>query len=96
MDRDQIASLFKAYDIRGVAPGELSPEIAYKIGRALVVGPERAAVDGDDRGAAAVGRLDGEEVRAVGGGDTAETQAIGRHVHRSRAADEPADRWRGG
>ncbi|RIK46177.1 MAG: phosphomannomutase/phosphoglucomutase [Chloroflexi bacterium] len=32
-----IANLFKAYDIRGTAPDELTPEIAYRIGRALVV-----------------------------------------------------------
>ncbi len=31
-----IASLFKAYDIRGVVPDELTPDVAYKIGRALV------------------------------------------------------------
>ena len=31
------ATLFKAYDIRGGAPDELTPEIAYRIGRALVI-----------------------------------------------------------
>jgi phosphomannomutase len=31
------AALFKAYDIRGIAPEELSPELAYRIGRALVI-----------------------------------------------------------
>jgi phosphomannomutase len=36
VDPGQIASLFKAYDIRGIAPDELSPDIAYKIGRGLV------------------------------------------------------------
>lgn len=36
-DREKIAGLFKAYDIRGVVPDELTPEIAYRIGRALVV-----------------------------------------------------------
>jgi len=30
-------SIFKAYDIRGLAPLELTPEIAYRVGRALVV-----------------------------------------------------------
>ena len=34
--RQNAASLFKAYDIRGVVPGELNPVIAYEIGRALV------------------------------------------------------------
>jgi phosphomannomutase len=34
--RQNAASLFKAYDIRGVVPSELTPEIAYEIGRALV------------------------------------------------------------
>jgi phosphomannomutase len=32
-----VPDVFKAYDIRGVFPGELDPELAYKIGRALVV-----------------------------------------------------------
>jgi len=32
-----ISALFKAYDVRGVVPSELNPEIAYQIGRALVV-----------------------------------------------------------
>jgi phosphomannomutase len=32
-----IASLFKAYDVRGVYPDELTPELAYRIGRAFVV-----------------------------------------------------------
>ncbi|TVR70637.1 MAG: phosphomannomutase/phosphoglucomutase [Sphaerobacteraceae bacterium] len=32
-----LPDIFKAYDIRGVYPNELDPEIAYKIGRALVV-----------------------------------------------------------
>jgi phosphomannomutase len=46
--RERIASLFKAYDVRGVVPDELTPEIAYQIGRALVV-----ALDASD---VAVGR----------------------------------------
>jgi phosphomannomutase len=33
----EIGKLFKAYDVRGVVPGELTPEIAYRIGRAIVV-----------------------------------------------------------
>jgi len=32
-----VAEIFKAYDVRGVYPQELNPEIAYTIGRALVV-----------------------------------------------------------
>jgi phosphomannomutase len=31
-----IADIFKAYDIRGLYPEEIQPEVAYKIGRALV------------------------------------------------------------
>jgi phosphomannomutase len=34
-ERD-VASLFKAYDIRGTYPDELDPELAYRIGRAFV------------------------------------------------------------
>ena len=37
MSQSEIASLFKAYDIRGIAPEELTSDIAYRIGRALVV-----------------------------------------------------------
>jgi len=46
-----IAGLFKAYDVRGVVPGELTPEIAYRIGRAIVVylQPEDVAVGRDMR-----------------------------------------------
>ena len=36
MKTTNLASLFKAYDVRGIAPDELNPEIAYNIGRALV------------------------------------------------------------
>lgn len=36
MSDQSIAELFKAYDIRGIVPDELTPEIAYRIGRALV------------------------------------------------------------
>ncbi|MGB3328510.1 MAG: phosphomannomutase/phosphoglucomutase, partial [Thermomicrobiales bacterium] len=31
-----IGEIFKAYDIRGIVPRELTPDIAYRIGRALV------------------------------------------------------------
>ncbi|MFL5762131.1 MAG: phosphomannomutase/phosphoglucomutase [Thermomicrobiales bacterium] len=32
-----VASMFKAYDIRGIVPNELTPDVAYRIGRALVM-----------------------------------------------------------
>ncbi len=43
--------LFKAYDVRGVYPDELNPEIAYSIGRAFVtyVKPREVAVGRDMR-----------------------------------------------
>ncbi len=46
-----LAKLFNAYDIRGVVPDELTPEIAYRIGRAIVVSlqPEEVAVGRDMR-----------------------------------------------
>ncbi len=45
------ADLFKAYDVRGVYPDELSPEIAYLIGRAFVtyLKPEQVVVGRDMR-----------------------------------------------
>ncbi|HUG15765.1 MAG TPA: phosphomannomutase/phosphoglucomutase [Thermomicrobiales bacterium] len=50
-DRQQLATLFKAYDIRGVAGSELSPDIAYLIGRALVdfLNADRVCVGRDMR-----------------------------------------------
>lgn len=44
-------SCFKAYDVRGVVPDELSEDLAYRIGRAYaaVVGPRRVAVGRDVR-----------------------------------------------
>ena len=36
IDARTATGLFKAYDVRGIAPEELSPELAYRIGRALV------------------------------------------------------------
>jgi phosphomannomutase len=36
----RIAALFKAYDVRGLVPDELTPEIAYAIGRAMVASLE--------------------------------------------------------
>lgn len=46
-----IGELFKAYDIRGIVPSELTPEIAYRIGRALVVtlSPDEVVVGRDMR-----------------------------------------------
>ncbi len=50
-DRSRAASLFKAYDIRGVVPEELTPELAREIGRALVatIGPDTVVVGRDMR-----------------------------------------------
>ncbi|MBX3071460.1 MAG: phosphomannomutase/phosphoglucomutase [Thermomicrobiales bacterium] len=44
-------ALFKAYDIRGVAPSELDPDVAYSVGRALVayLQPSEVAVGRDMR-----------------------------------------------
>ncbi len=46
-----VSALFKAYDVRGVVPDELTPELAYRIGRALVahLGPPVVAVGRDMR-----------------------------------------------
>jgi len=46
-----LPDIFKAYDIRGLVPGELDPEIAYDIGRAFVayLGGGRIAVGRDMR-----------------------------------------------
>jgi phosphomannomutase len=50
-DPSAIGSLFKAYDIRGIVPSQLDPDLAYKIGRALVVqlGADEVAVGRDMR-----------------------------------------------
>ncbi len=47
----KVAGMFKTYDIRGIAPSELSPELAYRIGRALVLelGVDAIAVGRDMR-----------------------------------------------
>jgi phosphomannomutase len=49
--RARAASLFKAYDVRGIVPDELTPEIARKIGRALVatLHPDTVVVGRDMR-----------------------------------------------
>ena len=49
--RSRAASLFKAYDVRGVVPDELTPEIARDIGRALVatLHPDTVVVGRDMR-----------------------------------------------
>ncbi len=46
-----VSSLFKAYDVRGIVPTELTPEIARLIGRALVatLDPETVVVGRDMR-----------------------------------------------
>ena len=31
------ATIFKAYDVRGIVPDELDADLAYKVGRALVL-----------------------------------------------------------
>jgi len=51
VDAGQVDKLFKAYDVRGVVPGELTPEVAYLIGRALVaeLRPDEVAVGRDMR-----------------------------------------------
>ena len=49
IDAAQIAALFKAYDVRGVVPGELSPDIAYLAGRALVPLRAGAGITGSRR-----------------------------------------------
>ena len=51
MGANAIGNLFKAYDVRGVVPSELTPDIAYRIGRAVVtyLGCEQVAVGRDMR-----------------------------------------------
>jgi phosphomannomutase len=51
IDATKAAGLFKSYDIRGIAPEELTPELAYRIGRALVLelGVDAVAVGRDMR-----------------------------------------------
>jgi phosphomannomutase len=46
-----VGRLFKAYDVRGIVPDELTPEIAYRIGRALVLtlSPDNVVVGRDIR-----------------------------------------------
>jgi phosphomannomutase len=51
IDATKAAGLFKSYDIRGIAPEELTPELAYRIGRAIVLelGVDAVAVGRDMR-----------------------------------------------
>jgi phosphomannomutase len=51
VERRRAASLFKAYDVRGIVPDELTPELAYDIGRALVatLRPDAVVVGRDMR-----------------------------------------------
>ena len=46
-----VRSLFKAYDVRGIVPDELTPDLTYRIGRALVeeLRPDEVAVGRDMR-----------------------------------------------
>jgi phosphomannomutase len=50
-ERERAASLFKAYDVRGIVPNELTPAIAREIGRALVatLSPDSVVVGRDMR-----------------------------------------------
>jgi len=50
-DPAKLAALFKAYDVRGVVPDELTPEVTHAIGRALVayLKPDEVAVGRDMR-----------------------------------------------
>ncbi|HLL51211.1 MAG TPA: phosphomannomutase/phosphoglucomutase [Thermomicrobiales bacterium] len=50
-DRQRAASLFKAYDVRGIVPDELTPALAGEIGRAIVevIGPDTVVVGRDMR-----------------------------------------------
>ena len=50
-DGATLGALFKAYDVRGLVPDELTPEAAYRIGRALVLAlcPDTVAVGRDMR-----------------------------------------------
>ena len=50
-DEATIRGLFKAYDVRGIVPDELTPEIAHRIGQALVaeLRPDEVAVGRDMR-----------------------------------------------
>ena len=43
------SSIFKAYDIRGLVESELSPELAYSIGRAFVIWLRQHSIILDDR-----------------------------------------------
>ncbi|HLT21362.1 MAG TPA: phosphomannomutase/phosphoglucomutase [Thermomicrobiales bacterium] len=51
MPTSDLSAIFKAYDVRGVVPGELDAETAYKIGRAFAayIGGERYCVGRDMR-----------------------------------------------
>ncbi|HYI25169.1 MAG TPA: hypothetical protein VD767_07155, partial [Thermomicrobiales bacterium] len=46
-----VGAVFKAYDIRGLVPAELTPEIAYRVGRATAdfLGVDTIAVGRDMR-----------------------------------------------
>ncbi len=48
---DEVAALFKAYDVRGLVPQELNPEVAYRTGRAVAafLGAKEVVVGRDMR-----------------------------------------------
>jgi phosphomannomutase len=48
---DDVGSLFKAYDVRGLVPQELNPDVAYRIGRAVAafLGAQEVVVGRDMR-----------------------------------------------
>ncbi|HQY30191.1 MAG TPA: phosphomannomutase/phosphoglucomutase, partial [Thermomicrobiales bacterium] len=50
-DTTALAGMFKTYDIRGIAPSQLSADLAYRIGRAIpqVLGVDAVAVGRDMR-----------------------------------------------
>jgi phosphomannomutase len=59
------SSLFKAYDIRGLSPGEIDGETAYRVGQALVAFSEaKAVVVGRDMRATSLA-LEKEVVRGI-------------------------------
>ena len=51
LDPAKTMAMFKTYDVRGIVPDELTPEVAYRIGRGLVVylGVDEVAVGRDMR-----------------------------------------------
>ena len=71
-----MAGIFKAYDIRGIYGKDLTEEVAYKIGRALVTftGCKKAAVARDIR----LGHVSAEAARRDYGVRIAEDGSLSR------------------